>query len=482
VPEGTCLTSGMGRGACFCTGGVLQYATRNRDGRIERGAGLAVHGLRRLFQGVLAACVLGRSGGAGAAADPFAPGQTDFLVGVEAFHAGYYDAALAAFEQARAAGFAGHTLDFNTGLADYKLGRYPQARAVFERLLADPEFVDVAEFHLGLVAARQGQQDLALRHLRRVQGTARSAKLKALAQAALERVQGRPAGNRSNFYASAGLGYDSNPVLLTDNSGMPGQGPDWFGEAFGALGYSLASRASSSDQLRANVYLRQYHHDTDLSQQDGSLAVEHSIWGQGWRLDLGLTGDTFFVGGENLQSSGGISLQGSQRIGSSTLALRYQGSRVAGGGGSTYLDGWQQDADLIWSQPLGPGRLRLDYAFEANARRDLNDGAEFFSESPARHGLGLRLVEPLSDRLTVETRAAYRYTRYRDADRFLVDGVLTQERRTEKLAQLGASARYRLYPGWNVLLQYDYSHNLANIPGFNYSRHTAVMGLEWLGS
>ncbi len=413
--------------------------------------------------------------------DPFAPGQTDFLVGLEAYHAGYYDAALAAFEQARADGFTGHTLDFNTGLAEYKLGRYPEARVVFERLLADPEFADMAEFHLGLIAARQEQRDLALRHLRRVQSTARSAKLRALAQTALERMLGRSAARRSNLYVSAGLGYDSNPVLLTDNSGMPGQGPDWFGEAVGALGYTMASRASSSDQLRANVYLRQYHHDTDLSQQDASLAVEHSIWGQGWRVDLGLTGDTFFVGGENLQSSGGISLEGSRRIGSTTVALRYQGSRVAGGGGSTYLDGWQQDADLIWSLPMGPGRLRLDYAFEANARRDLTDGTEFFSESPIHHGPGLRLIEPLNDRLTVEARAAYRYTRYRDADRFLIGSALTVERRTEKLEQFGTAARYRLYPGWNVLLQYDYSRNLANIPGFNYSRHTAVIGLEWLG-
>jgi hypothetical protein len=434
-----------------------------------------------LLRGLLAACALGGIGEAGAAApDPFAPGQTDFLVGVEAYHAAYYDAALAAFEQASAAGFAGHTLDFNLGLANYKLGRYPDARAAFGRLLADPEFADMAEYHLGLIAAQMDQQDLALVHLRKVQRTARSARLKALAQTALERIQGRPAGERSNIYVSAGLGYDSNPVLLSDTSGLPAQGPDWFGEAVGAFGYTVASRATSSDQLRANVYLRQYHRDTDFSQQDGSLAFEHSIWGRGWGVDLGLVGDTFFVGGKNLQSSGGISVEGSQRIRSTTLILRYQGNRVAGGGGSTYLDGWQQDADLIWSVPLGQGRLRLDYAFETNARRDLDTGTEFFSESPTHHGLGLRLTEPLSERLALETRAAYRYTRYRDADRFLAGSALLVERRTEKLAQLGAAVRYRLYPGWNFLLQYDYSHNLANIPGFNYARHTAVIGLEWL--
>lgn len=441
---------------------------------------MAVHGFRRLLRGVLAACILGRAGWVHAAPDPFAPGQTDFLVGVEAYHAGYYDAALASFQRARTAGFSGRMLDFNLGLAYYKLGRYPEAQATFERLQADPEYADMAEFHLGLIAAQRDQPDLAVARLRKVQQAARSAKLRALAQTALDRLQERPTGNRADVYLSAGAGYDSNPVLLSDTSGLPGQGPDWFGEAVGALGYTLASRASSSDQVRGNFYLRQYHRDTDLSQQDGGLALEHSIWGPGWRLNLAVTGETVFVGGRGLQSAGGINLEGSERILATTLALHYQGSRIAGGGGSTYLDGWQQTAGLTWSLPLGQGRLRLGYEFEANARRDLNADPEFFSESPTRHGLGLQLNEPLNDKLMLEARALYRYTRYRDADRFLVGDTLTVERRTEKLTQLGAAARYRFYPGWNFLVQYEYSRNQANIPGFAYTRHLASLGLEWL--
>lgn len=439
------------------------------------------HKIRGLRQRLLAAGLLGLAGLAHAATDPFAAGQTDFLVGVEAFHAGDYQAALESFDRARAAGFKAPSLEFNRGLCDYKLGRYPQAGAVFQSLLGNPEYADMAEYHLGLIAAQQGQQDAAVAHLRRVERGARSARLRTLAQTALERILGRPAPSRSSVYLSGGLGYDSNPVLLSDGAGrVAGQGPDWFGEAIGSYGYALAAREASSDQLHGSLYLRQYHKDTDLSQQDATLSYEHAFWGQGWRVDLGAAGETFYLGGDNLLSSGGLTAEGSQRFGAGTLSLRWQGNRVFGGGGSTYLDGWQQQAQLAWSAPLWRGRLRAQYDFESNDRRDLAAGSEFFSESPTRHGASLRLSQPLGERLALDLRAAYRYSRYHAADRFFDGSALTTQRRNEELAQFGATARYRLYPGWNLLMHYDYSRNQADIPGFAYHRNQASLAVEWL--
>jgi hypothetical protein len=439
---------------------------------------------RGLRQRLLAAGLLGLAGLADAASDAFAPGQTDFLVGVEAFHAGDFDAALQYFRRARDAGFQDPTLEFNLGLSEYKLGRYAEAGAAFQRLLGQPGYADVAEFHLGLVAARLGQDEAAAAHLRKVRDSARSPKLRALAQAALERILGRPEPDRrSSFYLSGGLGYDSNPVLLSDDSAaLPRQGADWFGEAIASYGYTLAAREASSDQLNGSVYLRQYHEDTDLSQQDATLSYQHGFHGRDWRLDLGAVGETFYLGGDNLLSSGGLSAEGSRRLGPTTLSLRWQGNRVFGGSGSTDLDGWQQLAQLAWSVPLGSAWLRTQYAFESNARRDLDTGEEFFSESPTRHGVSLRYSQPLGGRLSLDLRAGYRYSRYRSADQFYAgsNSSLTVQRRTEELTVLGATARYRLFPGWNLLLHYDYSRNQADIPGFQYHRNQASLAVEWL--
>jgi hypothetical protein len=435
---------------------------------------------RRLFAAGLLA--LAGPAAAVAAPDPFAPGQTDFLVGVEAFHAGDYAAALECFGRARDAGYKDPTLEFNLGLSDYKLGRYAEAGAVFQHLLGQPGYADIAEFHLGLVAAQLGQQDAAVAHLRKVRdGSRTSPKLKALAQAALERILGRPAPGRSSVYLSGGLGYDSNPVLLSNSAeAPPRQGPDWFGEAIASYGYTLASDQASSDQVNGNLYLRQYHKDTDLSQQDATLSYQHGFRGQNWRIDLGVAGETYYLGGDNLLNSGGLLFEGSQRLGATSLSLRWQGNRVFGGGGSTYLDGWQQLAQLAWSLPLGAGRLRAQYDFESDDRRDLDTGSEFFSESPTRHGLSLRLGQPLGERLWLDLHAGYRYSRYHAPDRFYPGADLAVERRTEKLAQFGSTARYRLYPGWNLLLHYDYSRNQANIPGFEYHRNQASLAVEWL--
>lgn len=444
--------------------------------------GLAFY-FRGLCPRVLAAGLLGCAAAAAAAPDPFAPGQTDFLVGTEAFHAGYYDAALESFLRARDAGFPAPTLRFNIALSYYKLEQYPKARAAFDELRGVPGFADVAEFHLGLVAAQLGQDNVAIAYLKDVIRTSPSPKLKLLARTALDRINGVSASSApaSSIYVSGGLGYDSNPVLLTDTSSVPGQGPDWFGEALGSYGYKLSSGASSSDQLRGSFYARQYHKDTDLSQQDLYLSYEHSLWGQKWRFDFGLVGETDFVGGQSLQSSGGPQLAVSERLGDTTLNLRYQIQRVAGASHSTYLDGWQQNAGLYWVAPLGRGRFRFDYSFEANDRRDINDGDVFFSESPTRHGVSARLEQPLGERLWLEGRIGYRYTRYRDADRFFVDNNPMAERRTENLSEFGATARYRILPGWNLLTQYGYSHNRANIPSFSYNRNQASLAVEWLG-
>lgn len=437
---------------------------------------------RGRVQRLLAAGLLGLAGLASAATDPFAPGQTDFLVGVEAFHAGDFGAALQYFTHARDAGYREPSLEFNLGLSYYRLGRYAEAGTVFQRLLGQPGFGDIAEFHLGLVAAQLGQQDAALAHLRKVQDTTRSPKLRALAQTALDRILGRPApSSRSSLYLSGGLGYDSNPVLLADRSAaLPQQGADWFGEAVGSYAYTLAAREASSDQVSGSLYLRQYHKDTDLSQQDATLSYQHGFHGQDWRLDLGAVGETFYLGGSNLLSSGGVTMEGSERLGDTTLSLRWQGNRVFGGTGSTYFDGWQQQAQLAWSLPLGPAWLRAQYNFESDDRRDLDTGQEFFSESPTRHGLSLRYSQPFGERLSLELRGGYRYSRYHSADRFYAGPDFTVRRRSEELTQLGATARYRLYPGWNLVMHYDYSRNQADIPTFQYRRSQGSLALEWL--
>lgn len=418
-----------------------------------------------------------------AATDPFAPGQTEFLVGVEAYHAGYYQAALDSFTEARRRGWSDPNLDFNVALSQYKLGLYGQAQAVLERLRTNPDYADMADYQLGLVAARQQREPAAREHFRRVAATARSPKLRALAQTALDRLSDAALAVTTpapvSSYFSAGVGYDSNPVLLSDSS-FPGQGADGYAEVLGAVNANLATREHSADSLHGDLYLREYFTDTDLSQRDLELRGTHALFGQTWRVELSLEGQASFVGSHNLQDVGGLGLAWYGNWQGFSLGAHYEGQRVAGGTGYTYLDGWRQLTGLDWSMPLARGRLRAGYLFEANQRTDLGVGQQFFSESPLRHGAWARLEQPLGERLAVDLHAGYRYSRYRDADLFFVGNDLVEQRRVEKLAQFGGTARLRFSPSWDALLGYDFSHNQSSVPGLNYSRHLASIGFEWL--
>jgi hypothetical protein len=436
---------------------------------------------------LLLSCALAAATAPARAADAAAAGgagQADFQQGVSEYHAGRFEAALADFQRARARGYRDPSLDFNIALSYYKLGRYPQAEAAFDELWSVPGYLDIAEFHLGLIAAQQGQNDTALSHWRAAEAATQSPRLKALIQAARARLSGEAAPAPPpalSLFASGGIGYDSDPVLLSNSVELPSnQGSDWYGEAFGYLDYTLRSSARSSDELQASAYAHQYFSDTDFSQQDAQLSLRHNQFYGRWRFSLAGQAEATFLGGDSLQDLGGLTLEGAEKFTDASLLLRYDASRIAGGSGYTYLDGWRQRARLQYSHNLPRGELSGYYEFESNDRRDLSQDGIFFSESPIRHSLGLRLDQPVSQAVSLELRGRYRYSRYRDADQSTLSGAPFNQRRQERLAQAGLATRYRLSAAWDVLLQYEYSHNYSNAPGFDYNRHLLLLGVEWM--
>ena len=89
-------------------------------------------------------------------------------LGLQSFQQNDYAAALLQFEFARDAGQPGPAVHYNIGVCQYKLGSYSKAGNTFESLKTRfPEFVALAEYNLGLVAAKLDKGDEARRHFRR---------------------------------------------------------------------------------------------------------------------------------------------------------------------------------------------------------------------------------------------------------------------------------------------------------------------------
>jgi hypothetical protein len=144
-----------------------------------------------------------------------------------------------------------------------------------------------------------------------------------------------------------------------------------------------------------------------------------------------------------------------------------------------YLDGQRHRMDLAQDFLLGEFQVRAGYEAEMNDRRDLQVGEEFYSQSPLRHGPFLRLSRTLTPDLTLELNAAYRHSRYRDLNRFVQGTTVDAERRVDNLAYVGLAARLKTGRAWGLYLDYRYTDSHSSLDTYDYTRHTALLALEW---
>ncbi|MGQ0622961.1 MAG: surface lipoprotein assembly modifier [Panacagrimonas sp.] len=434
-------------------------------------------GFRTAAVSALLASALGVFGLDPARADATAA-QSRFQDGVAAYRAGDPAAALRHFEQAQAQGLDNAELRFNLGLAWYKLGEYDRAGNAFEHLRDDPTFVVLADYHLGLVAAQHGKPEAAKAYLRKVLAATESPGLHRLAQTALDRIDVRPADGGLTTSGSLGGGFDSNRNQHSDAVQVADADPEAaFVELSGGLRYS--SPATGAHELRANLYLRDHVSDHLLDQHTVQASLRHPFRQAGWSASLGLDSEAAWLGGRALQQAAGISLEVQRSLGSSSLSLRLRPDWVVAGDAYPYLDGSRQRADLSYVFAITGARVRASYDWEANDRRDLESGGQFFDQSPLRQGIGVRVSHARAG-LSLEWSARWRHSRYRRDNRFLRDAVLVERRRIEDLAQIGALAKLRLDPAWSLKLDYRYSDNRSSLDLYDYDRHAILLGLEWM--
>lgn len=408
------------------------------------------------------------------------PGMAEFESGVALYRAGNHEQALAAFLEARRQGLDIPNLHFNLGLSYYRQARYPEARGAFERLRQFSGYAAIADFHLGLVAAREGERTRAAALWRGVISTAPETALRDRAQIALGRLDTGPAATVATAYVLAAAGRDTNPALVDESVQPAGENESTSLELFGAFDYPLATQSAAAIILRGGVYARSYTGDNGLDQYGGFAGVSREqAAGQRHRSYFADAGSSY-LDGERFANTFSAGAQTSPATRASGLTLRGQLSRIAAAEPYGYLEGWRLRGDAELGGRTGPARLRAGYQFELNDREDLVSGAEFFSHSPLRHRLTLSLDQPVSARWWLQWSLRYRHSRYRDPNRFMDGGTPREERRIEDLVQAGAQARRHMSAVFNGLLEYQYSRNTSAMDVFDYDRHVVLFGLEWM--
>lgn len=409
------------------------------------------------------------------------PGRAEFESGVALYRTGNHQQALAAFLEARRQGLDIPNLHFNLGLSYYRQARYPEARGAFERLRQFPGYAGIADFHLGLVAARQGDRTRAAALWRGVASTAPETALRDRAQVAMGRLDTEPAATAATAYVLAAAGRDTNPALVDDGVQPAGENESSSLELFGAFDYPLAAPSAAVTILRGGAYARTYARDNGLDQHGVFAGVSREHAAGPRRRSFFVDAASSYLDGERFANTFSAGGQTSPARRGSGLTLRGQLGRIATAEPYGYLDGWRLRGDAELGGRAGPARLYAGYQFEFNEREDMVSGDEFFSHSPLRHRLALSLDHPVAARWWLQWSLRYRHSRYRDPNRFTDSGgTLREERRVEDLAQAGVQARRRISAVFSALLEYQYSRNTSAMDVFDYDRHLALIGVEWL--
>jgi tetratricopeptide (TPR) repeat protein len=403
--------------------------------------------------------------------------ETSFDAGVRAYRDGDFDTALHHFERARAEGPDSDQLSFNLGVTLYRLEHYAAAREVFFELRTRPGMTDIAEYHLGLIAAGLGDIDEAVMHLRAA-ALSDSVQLRGLVQTALGRLVRPIPASRTAGYTRTGVGFDSNRNRISESLQLEvPESESAYADVYGALTHRF--RSPRDTELRGSFYVRDYEVDDALDQTAISLALRKSLRSAPWRLTFSGEFEAATLDDHGLSDVYSLSVEAARRIGSSTLRLRVRPSAIVGGSNYDYLDGQRYLIDLVEEFSIVACHLQLGVQGEANNRRDLAAGDEFYSQSPRRYGPYLRLSRALTRDLMLDLSVAYRHSRFRDDNRLIEDGTAYTARRIEDLALLGLMLRLQLSPSWSLRLDYRYSNNQSSIDQYDYVRHLAALMVEW---
>lgn len=387
----------------------------------------------------------------------------DWEAGKQAFSAGDYESAIVFFETARDAGLDGPAVHYNIAVVQFKLERFTAAQYTFETIARRfPKMRGLAEYNLGLVARRLGENNKAREHfLSAYELSPDNREIRVLASRQLRGIQPevRTASRWTGAFG-ARAGHDDNVALL-DEAGLPAgtttDSPmlDLFGMFRGPLNTRNGFRAEGS------AYLVKYLDANDFDQAEFRGKAFYEWRPSDWRVQFGIHAAAGMVGGDAFDRKVGTNARVVRYLGdSSAIDLRYTYDDVseaesvfAGVAGSRQ----QFDTRYRW---YGNGhQIQLRYLFESNDR--LDPGA-----SPDRNRFAFDYRYRPESGLGYEAGVDLRSSEY--------DEVAIP--RTEDLLTLRAALTYMFRNDWLFLVDYRNAENDSSDPTFSYDRGQFTLG------
>ncbi len=394
----------------------------------------------------------------------FADSADIWLAGQKAFHDGDYSSALHYFQSSRNDGLDGPAVHYNIAVCHFKLTDFEQARSAFH-LVADkfPQMRGLAEYNLGLVARRLGDDRKARQHfLSAYQISPNNETLRILASNMLRETE-PPVSTVSRWTGAAGLrvGSDSN-VALRDEIGLPaGATPSSsMANMFATIRSPWTGR--NGFRLSGSVYLSRFFDADEFDQSDVYGRIFYDLRWSDWRFEFGAHASAGTLGGSAFDRKTGGSGRAIWYLDQkSSIKFRFVYDDISAANSAfSGIEGSRQQWDVRYHHYSGDHRFALRLSSETNNRVDR-------SISPARTRIG----------------AAYRYApesgwgyeagvNFRNSD---YDDLAIP--RKEELFTLRAGLTRILFSDWFAMLDYRYSENNSSDPLFSYDRNQFSLGI-----
>lgn len=407
--------------------------------------------------------------------------NTLFRYGVQAFQQGQLEEARLYLEHARRQGLDSHSLTYNLGVVYYRLAQYEEAKAAFRELL-NTDSRALASYNLGLIALKQQDDDTARAAFQAVMAAEAAENLTSLAERQLNRLGASAAEDKVWFgYAAINAGYETNIGLFPDSARsevdaafaetvVAGNGYIWGGSDRGVRG-------------DLGYYGRHYISERDFNSDMGQAGLNWIQQAGPGQLRLGGGGRWLMRGGSLQEKHAHILVEYRQGaclglFDVERCRLRFTAAEIVAEPEYDAYDGQQYRLEARYQSIWQRWKAELDYRGELNDRQDLATGTEFYSVSPQRHELAMKLSYPVMASLNVGVSTGVRYSEYRDPHRLTVpQGTLVIQRSDTRL-QAGLEAVLAIGGGASLLAGYDYKNNDSNIARYDYSNQSVDLGIE----
>lgn len=387
----------------------------------------------------------------------------DWEAGKQAFGDGDYVTALTFFEAARDAGMDTPAVHYNIAVSQYKAARYRQSAQTFAMIgQRFPAMRGLAEYNLGLVSLRLGNEPDARRHfLRAWESSPDYPEIRVLASRQLRELEAS-APPASRWRGALGLraGHDDN-VALRDEAGLPlgttTESPmaDFFAIVQGPWDQGSGIR------FDASVYSVKYFDADEFDQTEVRGAVFYDWRPNAWRLQIGAHAAASTLGGDSFDRKAGAHALVARDLGpDAVIDLRYTYDDVSDADVIfAGIKGDRQLVELRYRWYYGGHRVQLRYARETNDRLD-----------PA--------VSPERNRLSVDyafrPARGFGYEAGIDVRNSEFDQLATP--REEDLLTIWGALTYGFAEQWTAVLDYRVADNDSTDPTYSYDRTQVTLG------